>query len=325
MPAFSRTSWRGFVGIVALVAILVGAASAAAAAPPKFKAPRKVYLALGDSLTFGYQEAKLIANLPNPSPTVFDTGFVNVFQFGSSLTSSSGFNASYPGVQTINLGCPGETSATLLYATNSTTGCTTYPYSIHVNHPGQTQIQEAVAVLKANAGKVVPVTIDIGANDVLALVVSCETESGISLTCIQAGSAATFATVQRNLGSALRQIRAVAGYTEIIVVGIYDALYPAIFEQTLEQTGSLADAAAAGAQSDALVAQFNAAEAATGAKYRAYFVDPLPLFNPQAGGAANELNTICTLTAVCGPLHDIHPTDLGYAEFGDLVLADSRY
>ena len=325
MSARSRASWRGVLSIVAVLAMLVSTASAQAAAPPKFKAPRKVYLALGDSLAFGYQEAKLIANLPNPSPTVFDTGYVDVFQFGSSLTSSSGFGASYPGVQTVNLGCPGETSATLLDATNSTTGCTTYPFSIHVNHPGQTQIQKAVSVLSANGGKVVPVTIDIGANDVLALVHSCTTNGVISLTCIQAGSAATDATVQQNLGSALSQIRAVAGYTEIIVVGIYDALYPAIYEQTYAQTGDPVAAARAGAESDALVAQFNSAEAATAARYRAYFVDPLPVFNPQAGGPANEISTICTLTAVCGPLQDIHPTDLGYAEFGDLVLAGSGY
>ena len=255
---------------------------------------------MGDSLAFGYQKAKVIANLPNPSPTLFNTGYVNVFQFGSTLTSSAGFNADYPGVQTVNLGCPGETSSTLLNATNSTTGCTTYPFSIHVNHPGQTQIQKAVAVLDANGGKVVPVTIDIGANDVLGLVDSCTTSGVISLTCVQTGAGATFATVQHNLDSALRQIRAGAGYTQIMVIGIYNPLYPAIFQQTLDQTGSFKAAAAAGAETDALAAQLNTLQGNAAAKYRAYFVDPLPLFNPQEGGPRNELATVCTLTAVCG-------------------------
>ena len=327
MSVVSQPRWRGFLIIAAVVALLLmGAASADAAAPPKPKAPRKVYLALGDSLAFGYQEAKVLANLPNPSPTLFNTGYVNVFQFGSTLTSSAGFNAAYPGVQSVNLGCPGETSTTLLNATNSTTGCTTYPFAIHVNHPGQTQIQKAVAVLNANGGKVVPVTIDIGANDVLGLVHSCTTDSVISLTCVQNGAGATFATVQQNLDSALGQIRAVAGYTQIMVIGLYNPLYPAIYEQTFSQTGSLDAAAAAGAATDALAAQLNTLQANTAAKDRAYFVDPLPLFNPSESGPANEIATVCALTAVCvGPLNDIHPTDLGYAELGDLVLADSGY
>ena len=53
MPALSKASWRGGLIIVAVLAILVGAATAEAAAPPKAKAPRKVYLALGDSLAIG--------------------------------------------------------------------------------------------------------------------------------------------------------------------------------------------------------------------------------------------------------------------------------
>ena len=264
---------------------------------------------------------------------MFNTGYVDVFQFGSDLTNSTGFNANYPGVQTVNLGCPGETSSTLLNATNTTTGCTTYPYSIHVNHPGQTQIQKAVAVVKANGGKVVPVTIDIGANDVLGLVHSCTSTSGIiSLSCVQSGASATFATVQQNLNKALSQIRAVAGYTQIMVVGLYNPLYPAIYQQTYAQTiaqggspsAAAAAAAAAAAETDALSALLNALQATTAASYKAYFVNPLPLFNPQ-GTPANEIATVCTLTAVCGSLHDIHPTDLGYAELGDLVLADSGY
>ncbi len=326
MPALSQTHWRGLFIVVAVIALLVvGVPAAGAASPPKHKSPRAVYLAMGDSLAFGYQQAKVNANLPDPNPSLFDTGYVDVFQFGSSLTSSTGFNAGFPGVRTVNLGCPGETSSTLLTATNATTGCTTYPFSIHVNHPGLTQIQEAVAVLNANGGKVVPVTIDIGANDVLALVHSCTTNSVISLSCVQTGAGATFATIQQNLDRTLSRIRGVAGYTQIMVVGLYNPLYPAVFQQTLVQTGSSVVAAQAAAATDALVAQLNGLEATTAARYRAYFVDPLPLFNPPGGGPSSEIATVCTLTAVCGPLHDIHPTDLGYADLGDLVLTDSGY
>ena len=230
MSALSKLRSLG-ICIIATVLTLVVAMPAAQAGSPKSKNPRAVYLAMGDSLAFGYQAARVLANLPNPSPTLFDTGYVNVFQFGSNLTSTSGFNANYPGVQTVNLGCPGETSSSLLDATNATTGCTTYPFSIHVNHPGQTQIQKAVAILNANGGKVVPVTIDIGANDVLGLAHKCTTNNVVSLTCVQSGAGAIFAAIRQNLGSALSQIRAVAGYTQIMIVGIYNPLFPAIFQQ----------------------------------------------------------------------------------------------
>lgn len=116
--------------ILAVLVTVVAAAPAAQARGPKFKKPRGVYLALGDSLAFGYQEAKELAGLPNPSPSLFDTGYVDDF--------AAGFGATYPGVETVNLGCPGETTDTLISATNATTGCTTYPFGIHVNHRGMT-------------------------------------------------------------------------------------------------------------------------------------------------------------------------------------------
>ena len=49
----------------------------------------------------------------------------------------------------------------------------------------------------------------------------------------------------------------------------------------------------------------------------ASFADPLPLFNPPGPG---EQATICLLTNFCTSLHDIHPTDLGYAVLAGLVF-----
>ena len=47
---------------------------AAAAGPPTFNPPKQFYLALGDSLAFGYQQVKVDAELPNVDPTTFTTG-----------------------------------------------------------------------------------------------------------------------------------------------------------------------------------------------------------------------------------------------------------
>lgn len=319
MSHASRPRLRGLCLIATLFALLVAAPMAQAHNGPIFKTPKKngVYLAMGDSLAFGYQQAKVLAGLPNPDPATFNTGYVDVF--GAAIT------ATYPTVTTTNLGCPGETSDTLLNATNATTGCTTYPFGIHENHPNQTQMRAALKVLRQNEDKVVPVTIGIGANDVLGLVRNtCTTAGVIDLGCVQANAPATFLTIQSNLDKALRKIRDEAERTEILVVGLYNPLYPAIFQQVLTQTGNPATAAAAAAGTDQLAAQLNSLMATTAAKYRAYFVDPLPLFNPQ-GDPNVELGTICTLTAVCGPLQDIHPTDAGYAALGNLVKQVSGY
>jgi hypothetical protein len=43
---------------------------------PKFNPPKTYYLALGDSFTYGYQLAKVLADLP---PSAFDTGYVDDF------------------------------------------------------------------------------------------------------------------------------------------------------------------------------------------------------------------------------------------------------
>jgi hypothetical protein len=57
--------------------------------------------------------------------------------------------------------------------------------------------------------------------------------------------------------------------------------------------------------------------AADAAGVGARFADPLPVFNPPG---ALEQPTLCTLTNICTPLKDIHPTDLGYAVLGGLIF-----
>jgi lysophospholipase L1-like esterase len=316
MSPVRRPRTRGLLLIAALLALCIAAPVASAAAPstaPTFKAPVAggTYLAMGDSLAFGYQSSRVAAcagtGCTSPD-TQFNTGYVNVF--------AGLFGATYPGVSTTNLGCPGETSSTLINNTNATTGCTTYPFAIHSNHPGQTQLEAAVHVLQEVGKRVAPVTIDIGANDVLALKNSCTTGGVISLGCVSAGLPAVTANIQANLDTTLDKIRAEGGKTvEIIVVGLYNPLYVPIFFQS---------GAAAAAGTDALTNQLNAATSATAAKYKAFFVDPMPTFNP--GNGSNpplELGTLNALTGIFSG--DIHPTDAGYTALGGLVETASGY
>ena len=67
-----------FVGIVVSVlgALVLGSPLEVAATPQSASTtPPRYYLALGDSLTYGVQPAKVDAGLP---PSRFDTGFVDV-------------------------------------------------------------------------------------------------------------------------------------------------------------------------------------------------------------------------------------------------------
>jgi len=70
---------------------------------PMFNPPKAYYLALGDSITYGYQAWKVRAGLP---PSAFNTGYVDVF--GARLRQIQ------PGITIVNYRCPGENSASFM-------------------------------------------------------------------------------------------------------------------------------------------------------------------------------------------------------------------
>jgi lysophospholipase L1-like esterase len=255
---------------------------------PGFRPPAATsYLALGDSLAFGYSQAKFNSLLPEENPADFETGYVNVF--GDALKL---FN---PNLQIVNDGCPGETTESLIK------GPCAYQLEFPLHHPyvggpSSSQLSDALAYLHAHPGGVNPITIDIGANDALGLIEgTCKLEAA----CIAAGAPAVFAKIGANLGLILGQLRAAAPHAQIVVLGLYNP-----FGETI-------------AGGDALTAALNEVESGVAATVGARFADPLPFFNPPG---ALEAPTICLLTNMCTPLVDIHPTDLGYKVLGGLVL-----
>jgi lysophospholipase L1-like esterase len=241
------------------------------------------YLALGDSLAFGYSEAKFDSLLPEEPASAYDTGYVD--DFGKLLGLFE------PGVQTVNDGCPGETTESFIK------GPCEYGLHYPLHHPySGSQLADALSYLMSHPGAVTPITIDIGANDALGVIEGvCKLEA----KCIQEQAPALFVHVGTNLALILGQLRAAAPTAQIIVLGLYNPFGESI------------------GGGDALTAKLNEVMAADAAGVGARFADPLPVFNPPG---ALEQPTLCTLTNICTPLKDIHPTDLGYAVLGGLVF-----
>jgi lysophospholipase L1-like esterase len=315
MSVLHRARARLLVCCVAAVAA-VGAVVFVPAAGAANLVTGSTYLALGDSLTYGYHAAQFAKEYPAVNPANYEEGFVN--DFGADL------KVLQPKLQIDNLGCPGETTETFLngpgapytggYCAGGPTG-SPFPFSfLHHPYTHNTQMEEAEAILKANPD-VSPITLDMGANDILQFL---EHHCGFpsTYTCTELEVIGELGHIAINVNTIAEKLHALDTRATIVIVGQYNP-YPAV----LPKPG--ADTSAAGYNS---FLQYYASKI-PGAVY----ADPLPRFNPggSAGGYAHEyedIPSICAYTAMCpggtfnpaSPEADIHPTTLGYA-----VLAES--
>jgi len=272
---------------LAALALALGTATAASASPPPgFAPPKGYYLALGDSIAYGFQTSKALAGLP---PEAFNTGYADLF--------AARLRQLQPGIATVNYSCPGEsTTSFLLPCIWKTSG-----HALHNDYPGS-QLGAALAFLAAHRGQVSPITLSLNGNDINEFLRTCPPGD---LACIQAGAPAAIAAYQARLTAILAQLRAAAPDAEIIVVGAYDP-----------NLGAFTFA-------DPLFTQLNQAQQAAAATVRARFADPFPTFNPQ-GDPAAETTAICTLTLLCTE-GDGHPSDAGYRALADIVWVASGY
>jgi lysophospholipase L1-like esterase len=261
------------------VVALVGAASV-------FAPPGDYYLALGDSLTYGLQPDKVDAGLP---PSGFRTGYVDVF--------ADRLRALSPGIRVVNYGCPGETTQTFVDG-----GC---PWllggrPLHDSFRGA-QLRAALAFLRAHPGRVDPITLTLGGNDVAAFLSACND----NLACARARAPRAIVAFASRLTSILRQLRAAAPKAEVIVTGLWNNDVARLRE------------------TDPLLRPLDLTMARLTAGARARFADLFRVFNPQ-GSVAREKARICAYTFVCSR-GDGHPTDAGYRAIAAAVLAASGY
>jgi lysophospholipase L1-like esterase len=257
-----------------LLLILCLLVASASAAMPSESSPRP-YLALGDSVAFGFI---MQAGFEYVNPTNF-IGFPDYV--GSDLRLND-----------VNAACPGETTASFLSATAPDLGCRSFRSQapLHVSY-GSTQSSFALSFL-AKHRRTRLVTITLGANDLFLLEAACAGDQ----TCIVNGLPQVLGTISANMATILGEIRA-SGYTGVIVVENYYSL-------------DYSDAAGT-----TLTQLLNQAVSAPAASFGAVVADVFSAFeiaatNPFAGGntcKAGLLNASPQNQFLC----DVHPSQSG--------------
>jgi lysophospholipase L1-like esterase len=268
------------VGILAATAVTP--AMAAGGSPQGGPHSGPSYLALGDSVPFGYHNAT--------DPTVYANP-ANLVGYPELLATETHLRLA-------NASCPGETSSSFIDATTDVYTCegpagyrTNYP--LHVAYGGS-QLDYAVHYLRTTRD-VRLVTLQIGANDVFA----CQ-----SRTTDQCSSAAelqaVLATVHQNIETIVTTLRAQGHYTGPIVVVDYYALDYA--DQPTAQATAALDQAIDGAALD------------RGARFASGFLAYAPIAFAQGGGDSRAAGLV-------RPAPDVHPTPLGQEVLEDAVQA----
>jgi lysophospholipase L1-like esterase len=175
----------------ALAAVVTGCSSPAATGSTLVRPsapPVRYYLALGDSLSRGVQPDAAGVSVPT--------------RYGYADQLYAALHRRQPGLRLVKLGCPGETTATMIKG-----GICRYP--------GGSQLAAAVSFLREHRSGVSLVTIDIGANDPD----SCITQPSVSKLATCVGKSIPEATA--NLGTILTRLRQAAPHVRMIAMNYY--------------------------------------------------------------------------------------------------------
>ncbi|RPE36843.1 SGNH/GDSL hydrolase family protein [Kitasatospora cineracea] len=250
------------------------------------------YLALGDSLAAGYQSTP-------------DGGHVVGRGYAQDLARTLGARAGRDRrpFEFTDLGCPGETTGTMAGG-----GCP-YPHSFTGS-----QLEAAVAYLKAHRKDEVLVTVDIGANDVQR----CAAGGSLDLPCALNG----IEQVRTGLDRILGELRAAAGpRTRIVGMDLYDPFLAAWV--TGDQGKALATASVQLSESlNGVIASVDARHRVPTARVAAAF--DTGAFEPTVplNGQRVPLNVARILQWTNMARGDIHANDTGYRVIADAFLAE---
>ena len=324
----SRIRMIGTLAIALALSALVFASTASAKTPPPH-----TYLALGDSLAFGYSQQLFNENehLGEP-PSAFEAGYANDYLKMARMKQEN------RGLVLVNDGCPGETTDSMIgdgplaAAMEADLGAKgEAPCAYHTVHglplhneygEGKSQLEnvlETIAVGAATSKPVTLLTLNIGANDELHQIAACEeqvkekvekgevepteaAEKAALKTCIEEHVFELFEHILTNIGASLYVIRngkefgGVNYEGKIVVQGGYDP-YGNVYG-----TGELLE------NSNALVSLLNEHEAALvtatdkvngkgepefGAE--ACYANPQRRFNPETKKEPEKLSTLTNM------------------------------
>jgi lysophospholipase L1-like esterase len=284
--------------IIAALTVMAAAALTACSSPPVAKPPppASYYLALGDSLSRGVQ--------PDAAGASVETG-----QGYPDLVYAT-LLASHPALRLVRLGCPGETTKTMMHG-----GICHYSAG--------SQLAAATAFLRAHRGHVFLVTIDIGANDLE----DCGNRPSLTqlASCIGQLPKAT-----ANVAAILASLRAAAG-PGVRIVGMNYYL-PALAEW---RSGLLGRATAklsekfAVAYDDLLKRAYGQAGITVANVFEAFettnFGDPITV--PGIGSVPRNVARICQWTWECAPPPrgpNQHANAAGYRVIAGAILAATK-
>jgi lysophospholipase L1-like esterase len=245
------------------------------------------YLALGDSLAYGYQPTQV-------------TGQGYVDQLYAKL------HAENSRLSLTNLGCPSETTGTILHG-----GICTYPGQ-------QSQLDAALAFLREHRSRVSLITLDIGANDVNP----CVTDTGVDQACFAQG----LATIASNTPQIVSQLRAAAPHAKIVAMTYYDPVLASWLAGPDGQALAQQSVALMGVVNGMLTSVFRSAGFRIADVSAAFSTNDLttlvPL--PGVGDVPLAVARICQWTWMCVPAPlgpDIHANQDGYGVIADTFQA----
>jgi len=243
------------------------------------------YLALGDSVAFGY---------------ITQDGFAYVNP--SNFIGYPEYVGRWLRFHTANAACPGETTGGFLSLTAVDNGCNAFraEFPLHVAYTSS-QLDFATAFLKDHRETRL-VTIALGANDGFLLEDSCATAANPEL-CIEAGLPALLATVEGNMQTILGDLRATGYGGAIVVLNYYSTDYTDATQTELTELLNQAMSAPAAAFGAVVADVFSAFEKAA---------------TPAGGKTCNAglLNVNPQNQALC----DVHPTQSGQRLMAQTVV-----
>jgi lysophospholipase L1-like esterase len=267
--------------------MVIAGAVTSAPATPFLDQDDGSFLALGDSVPFGYIASDGYAYV-NPKNFVGYPDYVG----GERLN-------------TTNAACPGETSSSFVSSTGADNGCrafrTTFP--LHVSYTS-TQLDFATGILAEHKQHTRLVTLQIGANDGLLLETSCNGNPA----CIQAGLPQVLATLSLNVDTILRSLRATGFRGVLVVVNYYSTDYTDPLQTGLTILLNQTLAAVAAARGAVVADAFTAFQAAASTPFAGGKTCKAGLLNVNPSDATQQ---------TC----DIHPTQSGHQLLADTVEA----